>query len=229
MEKKKTAVVVGSPRARSCTRPWRWAKTLFFLATMVASLLLVCAPPLLVVLLDLLLPPALLSNSSLSASSLCEQLESFVFRSSLVDVPIVSAVRSFLILCAFLVCDGSRGVYLGITVFCSSLSMAYVLLKAFSMYSVVGAPRPILAIASRKDAAVIQALFLGSLALAIAHIAVAYRTSCRERRKLLVYRIDVEAVCFPFPFSRAVLGPAITKVLDLYRIDHACFGNYRSL
>ncbi|THU73559.1 hypothetical protein C4D60_Mb04t24140 [Musa balbisiana] len=221
MEKKKTAVVVGSPRARSCTRPWRWAKTLFFLATMLASLLLVCAPPLLVVLLDLLLPPALLSNSSLSASSLCEQLGSFVFRSSLVDVPIVSAVRSFLILCAFLVCDGSRGVYLGITVFCSSASMAYVLVKAFSMYSVVGAPRPILAIAAAKDAAVIQALFFGSLALAIAHMAVAYRTSCRERRKLLVYRIDVEAVCFPFPISR--------KVLDLCRIDHACFGNYRSL
>lgn len=38
------------------------------------------------------------------------------------------------------------------------------------------------------------ALFACSLALAIGHIVVAYRTSCRERRKLLVYKIDIEAV-----------------------------------
>ncbi|OMO76036.1 hypothetical protein CCACVL1_05660 [Corchorus capsularis] len=38
------------------------------------------------------------------------------------------------------------------------------------------------------------ALFICSLALAIAHIIVAYRISCRERRKLLVYKIDIEAI-----------------------------------
>ena len=38
------------------------------------------------------------------------------------------------------------------------------------------------------------ALFMCSLALAVGHVAVAYRTSCRERRKLLVYKIDIEAV-----------------------------------
>ncbi|WVZ83589.1 hypothetical protein U9M48_030721 [Paspalum notatum var. saurae] len=32
-----------------------------------------------------------------------------------------------------------------------------------------------------------------SLALAAAHLAMAYRACCRERRRLLVYRIDVEA------------------------------------
>jgi hypothetical protein len=37
-------------------------------------------------------------------------------------------------------------------------------------------------------------MLLLSLSLAAAHLAVAYRTSCRERRRLLVYRIDVEAV-----------------------------------
>ncbi|EEC67365.1 hypothetical protein OsI_34470 [Oryza sativa Indica Group] len=37
-------------------------------------------------------------------------------------------------------------------------------------------------------------MLLLSVALAAAHLAVAYRTSCRERRRLLVYRIDVEAV-----------------------------------
>ena len=40
----------------------------------------------------------------------------------------------------------------------------------------------------------LQAMFLMSLALAAAHIAMAYRASCRERRRLLVYRIDIEAV-----------------------------------
>ncbi|THU47688.1 hypothetical protein C4D60_Mb09t18260 [Musa balbisiana] len=198
MERK---MVSGSPKARSWTRPWRWAKTLFFVAAMLASLLLVCAPPVFVVVIDLLLPPALLSVSNrgsppLSLWTLPGQLKTFDFRSSLIDLPMVSALRSFLILFAFLVCDGGRGLYVGITAFCSSASTAYVLIKAFTIYWVAPPrqePRWILALAGRESPA-IEALFLTSLALAIAHIAVAYRTSCRERRKLLVYRIDVEAV-----------------------------------
>jgi len=39
-----------------------------------------------------------------------------------------------------------------------------------------------------------MALFLCSWILAIGHIVVAYRTSCRERRKLLVFKIDIESV-----------------------------------
>ena len=42
-----------------------------------------------------------------------------------------------------------------------------------------------------------EPMLLLSLSLAAAHLAVAYRTSCRERRRLLVYRIDVEAVSTP--------------------------------
>jgi len=38
------------------------------------------------------------------------------------------------------------------------------------------------------------ALFVWSCALAVGHVVVAYRTSRRERRKLLVYKIDIEAV-----------------------------------
>lgn len=53
--------------------------------------------------------------------------------------------------------------------------------------------RRLLAVGSR-DSAAIDALFFSSLSLAVAHIVVAYRTSCRERKKLLVYRIDIEAV-----------------------------------
>lgn len=85
-------------------RLWRWAKTLFFVLTMLASLLLVCAPPLFVVVLDLLLPTSFLSSyfrssSRLSAMRLADQFRDFHFRSSLVDVPLVSAARSLIILC----------------------------------------------------------------------------------------------------------------------------------
>ncbi|RRT54167.1 hypothetical protein B296_00037710 [Ensete ventricosum] len=89
----------------SWCRPWRWAKTLFFLFAMLASLLLLVAPPLLTAVIDLLLPLAAVlsaaSNSPLSASPLSAQLKSFDFQTSLVDLPLVSAARCLLILCAY--------------------------------------------------------------------------------------------------------------------------------
>lgn len=106
MEKK---LLLGSHKEPFWTRPWRLLKTIFFVFTMLASLLLVCAPPLLVVGLDLLLPPALLSAALRSGPvyaaaspppSLYDQLfASFDFRSSLVDLPAVSAARALLVLC----------------------------------------------------------------------------------------------------------------------------------
>ncbi|WOL07476.1 hypothetical protein Cni_G16217 [Canna indica] len=195
---KKMALATGSPRARPWSQPLRWAKTLFFLAAMLASLLLVCAPPLFVVVLDLLLPPALLSVSSpISPWTFFVHLKGFDFSSSLIDLPMVSIVRSLLILCAFLLCDGGRGLYLGITGLCSCASIVYVLVKFLSMNlaaSTRGEPRRILTVAGKEAPPAIEGLFVASVALAIAHVVVAYRTCCRERRKLLVYRIDVEAV-----------------------------------
>jgi hypothetical protein len=91
----------GGGAERTWARPWRWAKTAFVLAAMFASLLLVCAPPLLVVLLDLALPPALLSATLRSSlvPAVVAQARAFDFRSSLVDLPAVSAARALLILC----------------------------------------------------------------------------------------------------------------------------------
>ncbi|XP_020093550.1 uncharacterized protein LOC109713771 [Ananas comosus] len=181
-------------------RLWRWAKTLFFVLTMLASLLLVCAPPLFVVVLDLLLPTSFLSSyfrssSRLSATRLADQFRDFHFRSSLVDVPLVSAARSLVILCAYAACGG-RGVYLGITTLCSFTSACYVLVKSIVMLGVASGEwgRRHRDFGEKGGAAAVEALFLSSLALAVAHLVVAYRTSCRERRKLLVYRIDIEAV-----------------------------------
>lgn len=97
-----------------------------------------------------------------------------------------------LIIGVYSLCDGpglSRGPYLGIATICSVSSLVFVSLKASYVF----------AHNSSMDRggyvrAVEMALFVCSLVLAVAHVLVAYRISCRERRKLLVYKIDVEAV-----------------------------------
>lgn len=179
-------------------RPWRWAKTAFFLVSMLASLLLVCAPPLLVVLLDLLLPPALLSSflrdsaahSSYQHYSLLDQARGFHFRSSLVDLPAVSAARSLLILCAYTACGGGAA-YLWVAAACSVSSLFYLLAKAVAVFGRSGG----LELQGKGQLAAVEAMFLVSFALAAAHLAMAYRASSREKRRLhVVYRIDIEAV-----------------------------------
>ncbi|KAJ6808035.1 uncharacterized protein M6B38_168945 [Iris pallida] len=183
---------------RPWSKLWRGAKTLFFLLNMLASLLLVCAPPLLIVLLDVLVPSAtLLSSSSSSIPPISSQLKTYRFDTSLLDVPLVSIARSLLILCAYVIWEG-RGPYLGIASVCSFVSIGFVSAKAATMFGMGcteagGRGRHLLAIGVKEGAA-IEALFLCSLGLAVAHVLVAYRTTCRERRKLLVYRIDIEAV-----------------------------------
>lgn len=93
----------------------------------------------------------------------------------------------------YLVCEG-RGPYLGITTVCSFGSIGFVSLKAAAMFGARTAQGRRLLMVGHKDGAAIEALFLSSMALAMAHVVVAYKTSCRERRKLLVYRIDIESV-----------------------------------
>ncbi|XP_059666428.1 uncharacterized protein LOC132312181 [Cornus florida] len=174
----------------------RLVKTIFFLITMLISLLLFSAPVLLVI-ADALLPSALLSASlspptpSLSlAQTLSSHLTNYDFRYSLIDIPLISIIRSAIILCVYSFCDGprlSRGPYLGITTMCSVSSLAFVSLKASYVFG--GGRR-----SGGHVGAMEVSLFVCSLALAIAHIVVAYRTSCRERRKLLLFKIDIEAV-----------------------------------
>ena len=200
---------------------------MFFLITMVISFLLFSAPVFLVI-ADTLLPSALLSASlspsSLSFKTLSSHFSNYDFRYSLIDIPLISIIRSAVILCKYTkkntmiyprffpgktfitfvwldfvvgflagvysFCDGprlSRGPYLGITTICSVSSLIFVSSKASFVFS-SSVPRDVYVTAMET------ALFISSLALAIAHIIVAYRTSCRERRKLLVYKIDIEAV-----------------------------------
>ncbi|KAH1055456.1 hypothetical protein J1N35_033521 [Gossypium stocksii] len=185
---------MGFSKEEKSRRIWRVLKTVFFLITMAISFLVFSAPVFLV-LADALLPSALLSASLspsyLSLQSLSSHFDNYDFRSSLIDIPLISVIRSAVIIFVYSFCDGpklSRGPYLGITMICSISSLVFVSIKASFVF---GSRIP-------KEGTYVTAmetaLFISSLALAIAHMIVAYRTSCRERRKLLVYKIDIEAI-----------------------------------
>ncbi|KAG0488523.1 hypothetical protein HPP92_007334 [Vanilla planifolia] len=179
------------------TRACRGAKTLFFVANMLASLFLVCAPTLLIVLLDILIPFALLAGvnePAFSVPSLTFQLRTFRFPVSLLDLPLLSIIRSVLILFFYLVWN-RQGSYLGATTVCAAVSAGYVLAKAISMIRVdpIKGQRHLLNY-GMKEGHTVEVLFLCSLALAMAHVVAAHRTNSRERRKLLVCKIDIEAV-----------------------------------
>ncbi|TKY56862.1 hypothetical protein E2542_SST21308 [Spatholobus suberectus] len=183
---------MGFSKEEKSKRILRGVKIVFFLITMVISLLLFSAPVLLVI-ADAFVPSALLSASS--PSSLFSHFENYDFGYSLIDIPLVSIVRSLVIFCVYSFCDGpglSRGPYLLVTTVCSVMSLMFVSLKAVYVFSydtsVDGRG------GSGHDRASQIALFVWSCALAVGHVTVAYRTSCRERRKLLVYKIDIEAI-----------------------------------
>ncbi|XP_047333174.1 uncharacterized protein LOC124936700 [Impatiens glandulifera] len=182
----------------------RVLKTLFFLINMFISLLL-CAAPILLIIIDSILPSILLLSTSfspqnpLSLQTISTHFTKYNFTSSLIDIPIISLIRSAFILCVYSLCDGpslSRGPYLGITMICSVSSLVFVSLKASFVFN----EQRIVIVDGRKDydlcyvRAVEMALFVCSWVLAVGHMVVAYRTSCRERRKLLIYKIDIEAV-----------------------------------
>ncbi|KAG5109698.1 hypothetical protein AAZX31_14G057700 [Glycine max] len=183
---------MGFSKEEKSKRVWRGVKVVFFLITMVISLLLFSAPVLLVI-ADALVPSALLS--AFSPSSLFSHFDNYDFGYSLIDIPLLSMARSLVILCVYSFCDGQRlshGPYLGVTMLCSVMSLMFVCLKAvyvFSLNTSVDERR-----GSGYDRSSQIALFVWSCALAVGHVVVAYRTSCRERRKLLVYKIDIEAI-----------------------------------
>ncbi|MBA0723643.1 hypothetical protein Golax_004210, partial [Gossypium laxum] len=184
---------MGFSKEEKSRRIWRVLKTVFFLITLAISFLVFSAPVFLV-LADALLPSALLSASLspsyLSLQSLSSHFDNYDFRSSLIDIPLISIIRSAVIIVVYSFCDGpklSRGPYLGITMICSISSLVFVSIKASFVFS-SRIPKEGTYVTATETA-----LFISSLALAIAHMIVAYRTSCRERRKLLVYKIDIEA------------------------------------
>nr|DAD44824.1 TPA_asm: hypothetical protein HUJ06_003054 [Nelumbo nucifera] len=100
-------------------------------------------------------------------------------------------------------CDGlglSHGPYLGTVTLCSFISILVLSVKActFTVNSEIEAEASSSSLARQKlhlkKSWGMPVLFLSSLVFALGHIVVAYRTSCRARRKLLFHRVDPEAV-----------------------------------
>ncbi|KAK4761085.1 hypothetical protein SAY87_005978 [Trapa incisa] len=181
----------------------RIIRTAFFVVAMVASLL-ASSLPLLVSAGDVLALCILVSNfTCLSCYSFKEHLRRYAFKSSLTDIPLVSIVRSLIITCVYLMCDGaalSQRPYLGIVSLCSFISILLLSIKAcvFSMNSQMEAEASSYSPSRQrlhlKKSWGMPVLFLSSVVFALGHIVVAYRTSCRARRKLMFYRMDPEAV-----------------------------------
>ncbi|KAL8138807.1 hypothetical protein V2J09_004808 [Rumex salicifolius] len=185
-----------------CERLKRAARTAFFMVAMIASLL-VQYFPLLVAVGDVLVPCILISNfTCIKCYGFREHLSRYSFKSSLVDIPVVSIVRSLIITFVYTICDGpalSHGPYLGSVTICSISSIILLSIKAcvFSVHSQLEAEASYTISGRRlhmKKSWGMPVLFLPSVVFALGHMVIAYRTSSRARRKLLFHRVDSDVM-----------------------------------
>ncbi|XP_020099271.1 uncharacterized protein LOC109717780 isoform X2 [Ananas comosus] len=180
----------------------RGLRTALFMLTMAASLL-VASAPVLVAVGDVAVSLVLASRLACARCyGVRAHVERYGFKSSLMDVPLVSILRSLIITCVYSMCDSpglSHGPYLGSATVCSLASVLILAIKAcvYTPPSDVGLGAPP-SMASHKlhlkRSWGMPVLFLSSLVFALGHVVVAYRTSCRARRRLLFHRLDPEAV-----------------------------------
>ncbi|KAK6912154.1 Alpha/beta hydrolase fold-1 [Dillenia turbinata] len=186
----------GLERVRRCV----W--TIFFMFAMVISLL-VSSAPVLVAIGDILVPCASVSSFvCIRCHSFREHLHIYAFNSSLLDIPLVSILRSLIITCVYSFCDGpalSHGPYLGTVTLCSIVSIVVLSVKVCVFTTNAEIEAEASSSLSRqklhlKKSWGMPVLFLSSVVFALGHTVVAYRTSCRARRKLLFHRVDPEAV-----------------------------------
>ncbi|XP_058226801.1 uncharacterized protein LOC131335456 [Rhododendron vialii] len=177
----------------------RFVRTVYFMVAMVASLLVLSAP-LLVSVVDILVPWVLVSSfTCVRCYSFQEHFRRYSFKTSLTDIPLVSIVRSVIITCVYSMCDGpalSHGPYLGTVMLCSFSSIILLSVKAcvFTFNSQIEADASSSSLSRQKLHLKMPVLFLSSVVFALGHTVVAYRTSCRARRKFLFHRVDPEAV-----------------------------------
>lgn len=198
-----------------CGRLERAARTVFFVVVMVASLLVQCLP-VLVAVGDVLVPCVLISYfTCLRCHEFWQHLIRYSFKRSLVDIPLVSAVRSLIIICIYIFCDVramSNGPYLGSVTLCSICSIVLLAIKTcvFSVNSHMEAEAwhtPLRRKLHIKNSWGMPVLFLSSVVFALGHMVIAYWTSYKARRKLLFYSVDPVVV-----FSSKSLLSALQKV-----------------
>lgn len=180
----------------------RCVRTVFFMVAMVASLL-VSSLPVLVAIGDIMVPCVLISSfTCVTCYGFKDHLHRYAFKSSLTDIPLVSFIRSLIITCVYSMCDGpslSHGPYLGTVTLCSFTSILVLSVKVcvFTVNSQIEAEASSSLSRQKlhlKKSWGMPVLFLSSVVFALGHTVVAYRTSCRARRKLLFHRVDPEAV-----------------------------------
>lgn len=117
---------------------------------------------------------------------------------------ILRFLASYFIAGVYSFCDGpglSHGPYLGIATLCSVASIIMLSVKACVFSPLHEVERedtsPLLRQTSYTNKAwCLPVMFIFSTVFALGHVMVAYRTSSRARRKLLLHRIDPEAVSF---------------------------------
>ncbi|KAL8537548.1 hypothetical protein ACS0TY_012610 [Phlomoides rotata] len=178
----------------------RGIRTVYFMVTMVSSLLVLLLP-VVVAIIDAVLPCLLISSfSCVKCYTFREHLQRYSFKSSLMDIPLVSIIRSLVIICVYMMCNGpvlTLEPYLGTVTVCSLVSILILSIKAcvFSVHSQLETEASTSLSRKRlhlKKSWGMPVLFLSSVVFALGHIVVAYRTSCKARRKLIFHR-DPEA------------------------------------
>ncbi|KAK8664206.1 hypothetical protein V6N13_084004 [Hibiscus sabdariffa] len=178
----------------------RIVRTAIFMVAMLASLV-ASSLPLLVAVGDIMVPFLLLfSFTCFTCYGFNEHFRRYAFKSSLIDIPLVSILRSIIITCVYSLCDGpalSHGPYVGTVTLCSFVSILVLSIKACVFTVNSGIEAETSSASQRlhwKKPWGMPVLFLSSVVFALGHTVIAYRTSCRARRKLLFHRVDPEAV-----------------------------------
>ncbi|KAI7727407.1 hypothetical protein M8C21_009513 [Ambrosia artemisiifolia] len=193
---------MGAGKGGVVEKVWRFVRTVYFMVVMVTSLL-VLSLPVLVAIGDVLVPCVLISSfTCVHCYSFNEHLSRYEFRSSLTDVPVVSVIRSLIITCVYMICDSSvlsHGQYLGTVALCSTFSILLLSVKVciFTVNSQLEAEASSSPSRQRlhlKKSWGMPVLFLSSVVFALGHVVIAYRASCRARRKHMLHRIDPESV-----------------------------------
>lgn len=175
---------------------------MLFMVIMVVSLLVSCAP-LLISIVDVVVPCVLLSTFACCTScfGLYGDWTTYNVRTSIVDIPLLSLIRSLAIFCVYSVCGVpslTYGPYFSATAICGFVSAFVLILKTcIFFHHEVGILHMKHASADAfhtRQAWVIASLFSCSMALALGHIIVAYKVKCQAQRKMHLHRLDPEAV-----------------------------------
>ncbi|AAF30324.1 unknown protein; 18223-15857 [Arabidopsis thaliana] len=168
---------------------------MFFVAAMTASLL-ASSLPVLITVADVVVPCLIVSSiTCLTCHSPAQHFRQYSFKTSLIDVPLVSLIRSLVIICLSWLCEDTRlayGLYLE-TVMLSSFGGILLLLVKTCVFT-VNSTLEEAKVYHLKISWGMPVLLLSSAVFGLAHVVVAYRKSCGARRKLMYHKIDQEAV-----------------------------------